>query len=571
MIEQIAQRLVEAGTDEERERLVLQIRIESLPLQEREALRAAAVPHWFDLPFLAALLNESPESCRLRFESLARLSMVEPCPGRRHNVHERSRFLLLEDIEREDPGRFLDLSRRAALYCGHQATEDPLWQIEMIFHLLIAEPARGLDAFLEAARRWHGSSERSYDLLDALARAVREHREAGRLAEQACGWSFYWDGRLDQIYYRGTAESHLRRARALVGKDPLLDAESALALGRVSPPRKARPLYLGALEKFRQLNDQTGIANTHLALGTLVDKTTGLGKARPHYEMALAIYEQIGDREGSDDCLRRLGRFEKLDPPAQLFLSNLSSIEATASYLCRKHGLSREETQDFISSLKVKLIEDDYAILRKYRESGSFRTYLKVVTQNFFNDSLSHIWGKWRPSAEARRLGPIAIELEKLRTRDGLTFDEAFEILKTRHEESLSREELAHLQARLPHRLPPRRMEGEEQLTSIPLQKPTPDQRLLEKETQDQQRRVFAALQSALNELPPEDGALIRMYASGFGVSRIARSLRMDQKVIYRRIERLLKELRLRLEMQGFLAKQISEVLQVGDMDTEEP
>ena len=34
-------------------------------------------------------------------------------------------------------------------------------------------------------------------------------------------------------------------------------------------------------------------------------------------------------------------------------------------------------------------------------------------------------WGKWRPSAEARRQGALATHLERLMRRDGLTFEEA--------------------------------------------------------------------------------------------------------------------------------------------------
>src|SRR5215203_4481692 len=202
MIEQLTQRLEAIDSAEERERLVLQVRLESLSPQVRDALQAVAIPHWFDLLFLAALLNEPPEACHAIFDSLTRLSMVESCPGRGYNVHERSRFLLLEEVERAGHDRLLQLSQRAAIHCGHYAVDEEIWQIEMIYHLLIADPALGLEAFRKAAQRWHSGTDSSHELLDALARVVREHREAGRLERQACGWSFYWDGKLDQVYNR---------------------------------------------------------------------------------------------------------------------------------------------------------------------------------------------------------------------------------------------------------------------------------------------------------------------------------------------------------------------------------
>jgi RNA polymerase sigma factor (sigma-70 family) len=560
---------VDVGTDEERERLVLQIRLESLPSSEREALRTAAVPHWFDLPFLAALLNEPLEPCRVRIERLARLSMVEPCPGRGHNVHERSRFLLLEDIEQGDPSRFLDLSRRAALHCGRRAAEDPMWHIEKIFHLLIAEPALGLEAFLEATKRWQGSTERSYDLLDALTRMVREHREAGRLSDQARGWSFYWDGRLDQIYFRdAAAESHLLQAQALAGEDLLLDAESALALGRFHPLDEASSLYSGALEKFQQLDNQAGIANTHLALGSLVDRTAGLEVARPHYEQALALYEQIGDREGRDECLRRLDRVEKLDPPSQLFLSNLPVIETIALHLCQRSQLTREDAEDFISFLKLKLIEDDYAVFRKFKGRTSIRTYLSVVINHIFKDYRNPIGGKWRSSAEASRIGRFAIEWEILRFRDGLSVDEAFAIFQWRHGNTYSREKLVALEEHLPLRHPPRRYVGEEELLHHSQREPAPDRELLQKELQEQHDHALAALRKALEELSKEDRLIIEMYRDGLRAHEIARTLRMDQKPLYRKINRIFEELRLRLEKQGFSEKQIWPLIEVrGDSD----
>ena len=44
-----------------------------------------------------------------------------------------------------------------------------------------------------------------------------------------------------------------------------------------------------------------------------------------------------------------------------------------------------------------------------------------AVIQRLFLDARIAKWGKWRPSVSARRLGGVAVLLERLLTRDGLS------------------------------------------------------------------------------------------------------------------------------------------------------
>ena len=82
----------------------------------REALIAAAVPHWFDGPFLAALLATSPDEARDLMVKLRRLTNVETFPARGEsacNVHEASRLALRRRLREDRPDWFRELSRRA--------------------------------------------------------------------------------------------------------------------------------------------------------------------------------------------------------------------------------------------------------------------------------------------------------------------------------------------------------------------------------------------------------------------------------------------------------------------------
>src|ERR1019366_2147799 len=103
------------------------------------------------------------------------------------------------------------------------------------------------------------------------------------------------------------------------------------------------------------------------------------------------------------------------------------------SFVSARHHLPGVEADDFASHVKLRLIEDDYAILRKFQRRSSLRTYLTVVIQRMFLDYRISAWGKWRPSAEAKRAGAVAVQLEQLMGRDGYRFGEACELLETNH------------------------------------------------------------------------------------------------------------------------------------------
>lgn len=89
-------------------------------------------------------------------------------------------------------------------------------------------------------------------------------------------------------------------------------------------------------------------------------------------------------------------------------------------------------------------------------------------------DYRNKLWGKWRPSAAARSLGGVALQLELLISRDGHSLAEAVEILKVNHQVGLDREVLEHIACQLPARLR-RRNEGVEALQDLPAEERADD------------------------------------------------------------------------------------------------
>jgi RNA polymerase sigma factor (sigma-70 family) len=244
----------------------------------------------------------------------------------------------------------------------------------------------------------------------------------------------------------------------------------------------------------------------------------------------------------------------------RLFLEHLSWIERFAAGACRRHGWSPEETEEFTARLLEKLITDDYDVLRKHRGESKLTTYLGVVISRFFNDYCDQLWGRWRNSERARQLGESACLLEKLTERDGLGFEIAADIV-LRSFLDLTRAQLEYFWNELPHRTR-RRVEREDALEDLPSPEPEPEDRLLGRENDRRKQEVLTALQEAASRLPAEDRTLLKLrFGEGWQVARIARYRGLEEKPLYRRIEKIREKLGLDLQAIGIRHEEIGEVL----------
>ena len=113
----------------------------------------------------------------------------------------------------------------------------------------------------------------------------------------------------------------------------------------------------------------------------------------------------------------------------QLFREQAEIIDAVLTQICRGRRLTVDICEEFSSWVRLRLLEGDSAILRKFAGRSSPRTFLMTVIKRLYLDWRNKEWGKWRPSTAARRQGTVAIELERLVLRDRLPFDEAVEHL----------------------------------------------------------------------------------------------------------------------------------------------
>lgn len=245
----------------------------------------------------------------------------------------------------------------------------------------------------------------------------------------------------------------------------------------------------------------------------------------------------------------------------RLFLDNLALIDRIVATTCRRNRLTKEESEDFASVVRLKLIVDDYAVLRKFtgKCDASLRGYLIAVVQHAYQDHRNRQWGKWRPSAEARRLGPLAVKLDTQLHRDGLTLEEALALAAPE-----DREEMQRLATKLPSRTK-RRMEDVEELEQLPSRDRSPEARLIDRERETVAVDLDRVLADAVQGLIPEDQLLIQLRLErGLSLASVAKAYRCEPRQLYRRWELLIRQLRTRLENSGYEPSQVAWVLNAG-------
>jgi len=244
------------------------------------------------------------------------------------------------------------------------------------------------------------------------------------------------------------------------------------------------------------------------------------------------------------------------------FLAHLDWMRQTMASLCRRHVMGHADADDFASWALLRILENDYGILRRFRGESALTTYLVVVIATLHREYRVRCWGRWRPSAAARRAGRVAMRLEALVHRDGHTVRQAALVLRTSGETDLSERELVELFVALPRRAAGRLVEIPVELVDVP-SNDSAEATVSDEQRHDERQHIEAALVRALDTLPNEDRLVVRMrFWDGLTVADIARALDVPQKPLYRRLDRALIALRRSLEEAGLSRRQARSVLE---------
>lgn len=240
--------------------------------------------------------------------------------------------------------------------------------------------------------------------------------------------------------------------------------------------------------------------------------------------------------------------------PSEILLENLSEIDRIVRSICRRKGVSPNDTDDFSSEVMLRLIDHDYAAIRNFKNRSTFNTYIASLAMRLLIDFRRREWGKWRASAEAQRLGELATAFETLINRDQRSIAEAFTALREKFPD-LTEQQLESLAARMPQRMP-RRQVGIEEAASVAAPSGTDPVQA------DTARRLSEAVCRLVGRLPDEDQLILRLcFGVGLTVAEIARTLHVKQTPLYPRLRRLFRTLRADLEAAGFAPKDVEELI----------
>lgn len=249
--------------------------------------------------------------------------------------------------------------------------------------------------------------------------------------------------------------------------------------------------------------------------------------------------------------------------PEEIYLQNLRTIERIAAFVARRHHLAATEVEEFVQEVRVRLLDDDYAIIRKFEGRSSFSTYLTTVIGRLFSQWRVEQWGKWRPSAEAKRLGDKAITFEKL-LRDGFTLSEAIRVLTT-GSSPYTISELEAIYLRLPVRNPRPIVVSDEVMPDVPVESDAYD-RIEAGDRARVCRKAMEVIDRAAQTMAAEDRLILQMrFCQARRVPNIAGILNLDQKKLYKRLDKLFDVLRSELEKAGVSHDDLAGLLNAGD------
>lgn len=247
--------------------------------------------------------------------------------------------------------------------------------------------------------------------------------------------------------------------------------------------------------------------------------------------------------------------------PEKLFLANLSLIDQVIEGVCRRGRLHGADAEDFASAARLALMENDYAVLRRFEGRAALSTYLTIVIERLLADARTHERGRWHASAEATQLGAAGVLLETLVRRDRRTFDEALPLVQRAHPE-LTRADLESMLERLPQRRArPVTVEAGEELEDLIAREVT-DAPLLAAEARQLAERASRVVRETLAGYDAEDRALLRLrFVGAQSIADIARMTRLPQRPLYRRFEDLLGRLRRALRLAGVSDRNAEDVI----------
>lgn len=175
-----AQRLEQASSSAAQSWLITEMLLNAYPPVIRESVIAVAVPHWFTVEILAALLDLSIAEAEARYAALQALSLVQPFGGLGCTLHDLTRNGILRNLVIEERALLQRYSKKLLTY--FIPSDDPQREVERVYHLLSVNPDDGRSVLQPIARFWR--SKGNFAAVENLLRSYRELIDLGCLAHE---------------------------------------------------------------------------------------------------------------------------------------------------------------------------------------------------------------------------------------------------------------------------------------------------------------------------------------------------------------------------------------------------
>tara|TARA_B100000929_G_scaffold275839_1_gene250070 strand:+ start:161 stop:982 length:822 start_codon:yes stop_codon:yes gene_type:complete len=264
--------------------------------------------------------------------------------------------------------------------------------------------------------------------------------------------------------------------------------------------------------------------------------------------------------------------------PTQIFEEYYDDIKKVIQSVSRKKTNQPQEIEECVSYTFEQLVNNDYAILRNFKEDGraNIQTFLYTVINRLLIDkfrkdgTLDAVGGTkshFRASTHAKRLGIYAERLERLLLQKKHSVEEAYQVLKNDAKFSWTYDHTLKISNELwrPDKFV---TEAHEDIDEIPSSKSesnsseNPEKALENKNLESKASIIENSLEKALQGLSHEDSLMLKLrFTSQKSVSEISRILGQSRKVVERKIRGLLNRLKDILLSNGMNYDEVSEMI----------
>jgi tetratricopeptide (TPR) repeat protein len=252
-------------------RRIVEELLASLPPPVADAVRLGAIPHWFDPQLLDRLCSGELDVAQV-MPYLQRFRFVRQDAQGHFRYHDKVRDDLLAWWREEHPHQYEVANRSALAYFSALAEaansiERPLYEREVLYHLLIVDETAGLQYLAE----WFEDACARYQLGLAEGFVAQAAQLKNILADKGRLWVRYFEARLDLVYRRDDKGQATFKDLADRAPDPVLQAVARWSLGeiRVNQQRwsEAVRLYSASLGSLQREGALMYSARLMLALG----------------------------------------------------------------------------------------------------------------------------------------------------------------------------------------------------------------------------------------------------------------------------------------------------------------